>query len=238
MSEPTLKPSRPRDRRADPQGRRSASTTRCGSSPSENYASRAVLEATRLGAHQQVLRGLRRQALLRGPAVHRRQVETLAIERLKTLFGVEHVNVQPYSGTPANLAVYFAFCKPGDTIMGLACRRRPPHARLERVDHRQVLQGACSTACARTITASTSTRSRGSRASTSRSCSGAAPPRTRASSTTRRSRDRREVGAILVADIAHIAGLVAGGAHPSPVGIADVVTTHHAQDASAVRAAA
>ncbi len=46
-------------------------------------------------------------------------VETLAIDRLKSFFGVDHANVQPYSGSPANLAIYTAFCKPGDTIMGM-----------------------------------------------------------------------------------------------------------------------
>ena len=48
------------------------------------------------------------------------QIETLAIERAKALFGVDHANVQPYSGSPANLAVYLAFLKPGDTVMGMA----------------------------------------------------------------------------------------------------------------------
>ena len=47
------------------------------------------------------------------------QIEDLAVSRLKNLFGAEHVNVQPYSGSPANLAVYLAFCQPHDTIMGL-----------------------------------------------------------------------------------------------------------------------
>jgi glycine hydroxymethyltransferase len=48
------------------------------------------------------------------------EVETLAVGRVKALFGCEHANVQPYSGSPANLAVYAAFCQPGDTVMGLA----------------------------------------------------------------------------------------------------------------------
>src|SRR3954454_18428559 len=48
------------------------------------------------------------------------RIETLAIERAKALFGMEHANVQPYSGSPANLAVYLAFLKPGDTVLGMA----------------------------------------------------------------------------------------------------------------------
>src|SRR5206468_5067838 len=48
------------------------------------------------------------------------RIEALAVERAKALFGVEHANVQPYSGSPANLAVYLAFCEPGDTVLGMA----------------------------------------------------------------------------------------------------------------------
>ena len=48
------------------------------------------------------------------------RIEELAVERARALFGVDHANVQPYSGSPANLAVYLAFCEPGDTVMGMA----------------------------------------------------------------------------------------------------------------------
>src|SRR6202020_1670961 len=86
---------------------------------SENYASRAVMEATGSILTNKYSEGYAHKRYYEGQQIVD-QVEELAIGRLKTLFGAEHVNVQPYSGSPANLAVYFAFCQPGDTIMGLA----------------------------------------------------------------------------------------------------------------------
>ena len=87
-------------------------------------------------------------------------LEQLAIDRAKALFGAEHANVQPYSGSPANLAVYLAFLQAGRQGHGPgAADGRPPDARLERVDHGQVLPRRSSTASARTPAASTSTRS-------------------------------------------------------------------------------
>src|SRR6266566_3436294 len=89
--------------------------------PSENYASSAVLEALSTPFANKYSEGY--------PGENKRyyegqefidQVEMLAIERAKKLFGADHANVQPYSGSPANLAVYFALLKPGDRIMGLA----------------------------------------------------------------------------------------------------------------------
>src|SRR5438094_2742351 len=89
---------------------------------SENYASRAVMEATGSVLTNKYSEGYARKRYYEGQAVID-QVEELAIARLKKLFGGPdpdlHVNVQPYSGSPANLAVYLAFCKAGDTVMGL-----------------------------------------------------------------------------------------------------------------------
>src|SRR5437016_6688438 len=87
--------------------------------PSENYASKAVIEATGTVLTNKYSEGYPGRRYYEGQQVID-QVETIAIERAKALFGVEHVNVQPYSGSPANLAVYFAFVQPGDTIMGMA----------------------------------------------------------------------------------------------------------------------
>src|SRR5580693_4588983 len=86
---------------------------------SENYASRAVMEATGSVLTNKYSEGYAHKRYYEGQQVIDR-VEELAIERLKKLFRADHVNVQSYSGSPANLAVYLAFCAPGDTIMGLA----------------------------------------------------------------------------------------------------------------------
>src|SRR5438093_424766 len=87
--------------------------------PSENYVSKAVLEATGTVLTNKYSEGYPGRRYYEGQQIID-QVETIAIERAKALFGVEHANVQPYSGSPANLAVYFAFVQPGDTIMGMA----------------------------------------------------------------------------------------------------------------------
>src|SRR5487761_1069885 len=87
--------------------------------PSENYVSVAVLEASGTvltNKYSEVYPGKR---YYEGQQFID-PIETIAIERAKALFGVEHANVQPYSGSPANLAVYLAFAAPGDTIMGMA----------------------------------------------------------------------------------------------------------------------
>src|SRR5688572_5894667 len=85
---------------------------------SENYVSRAVLEATGSILTNKYSEGYAGKRYYEGQQIID-QVEQLAISRLKELFGAEHVNVQPYSGSPANLAAYLAFCNAGDTIMGL-----------------------------------------------------------------------------------------------------------------------
>src|SRR5437762_9121879 len=85
--------------------------------PSENYASAAVLEASGSVLTNKYSEGYAGKRYYEGQEFID-QVEVLAIERAKTLFGAEHANVQPYSGSPANFAVYFAFMKPGDTVMG------------------------------------------------------------------------------------------------------------------------
>src|ERR1700753_1428060 len=97
--------------------RRQAATIRL--IPSENYVSKAVLEASSSVFTNKYSEGYP------GKRYHEGQqfvdpLEQLTIDRAKALFGAEHANVQPYSGSPANLAVYLAFLKPGDTLMGLA----------------------------------------------------------------------------------------------------------------------
>jgi glycine hydroxymethyltransferase len=192
---------------------------------SENYASAAVLQATGTVLTNKYSEGYPGKRYYEGQQVID-QVEALAIERAKSLFGVAHANVQPYSGSPANLAVYLAFLAPGETVMGMALPAgghlthgwsvsatgtwfRPVRygVRKEtgRVDMDEVRDLA--------------------RAEQPKIifCGGTAIPRT--IDFPAFAEIAREVGAVLVADIAHIAGLVAGGAHPSPVGHADVITT-------------
>ena len=200
---------------------------------SENYASRAVMEATGSCLTNKYSEGYAHKRYYEGQAVID-QVEELAIARLAKLFGTAasdgaadlHVNVQPYSGSPANLAVYLAFCQAGDPIMGLGLaagghlthghtvsitgkyfksvpygvRRDDKRIDLDEVrrlakEHRPKLIW----------------------------CGTTAYPRTLDFKAFREIAD--EVGAILACDIAHIAGLVVAGVHPSPIGIADVVTS-------------
>lgn len=193
--------------------------------PSENYASRAVLEACGSSLSNKYSEGYPRKRYYEGQQFID-AVEELARDRVKQLFGVEHVNVQPYSGSPANLAVYFAFCKPGDTVMGLGLPhgghlthgwpvsitgsyfKSVPYS-VRRDDHRidiDEVRRLAQESKPRLIF-----------------CGGTAYPRIWDFPAF--AEIAREVGAILVADVAHIAGLIAGGAHPSPVGHADVITS-------------
>src|SRR5215472_6516595 len=87
--------------------------------PSENYASRAVLEASGSVLTNKYSEGYPGRRYYEGQQVIDK-IETLAIERAKALFGVDHANVQPYSGSPANFAIYLALLQPGDTVMGMA----------------------------------------------------------------------------------------------------------------------
>jgi glycine hydroxymethyltransferase len=87
--------------------------------PSENYVSHAVMAATGSVLTNKYSEGYAGKRYYEGQQIVD-PLETLAVERAMALFGAEHANVQPYSGSPANLAVYLAFLKPGDTVMGMA----------------------------------------------------------------------------------------------------------------------
>jgi glycine hydroxymethyltransferase len=193
--------------------------------PSENYVSLAVLEASGTVLTNKYSEGYPGRRYYEGQQLID-QIEPLAIERAKALFGVDHVNVQPYSGSPANLAVYLAFAKPGDTIMGLS---------LSAGGH--LTHGAAPAASGKWFNAV----QYGVRRDTGRIdldevrdlalrerpkiifCGGTALPVT--VDFPGFAAIAAEAGALLVADIAHIAGLIAGGAHPSPVGHVPVITT-------------
>lgn len=193
--------------------------------PSENYVSRAVLEATGSVLTNKYSEGYAGKRYYEGQQIID-QVEELAIARVKQLFGAEHVNVQPYSGSPANLAVYLAFCQPHDTIMGLGL---PAGGHLTH-GHSVSITGKYFKSVPYGVRQSDHRIDLDQVRALAREhrpkiiwCGTTAYPRTLPFAEFREIAD--EIGAKLCADIAHIAGLVAGGAHPSPVGIADVVTT-------------
>src|SRR5882757_6413204 len=115
MSEPNLKSADPEIAHLiDQEARRQHERVRL--IPSENYASRAVLEATGSVLSNKYSEGYPGKRYYEGQQ-YIDEVESLAISRVKKLFGVDHANVQCYSGSPANFAVYFAYCKPGDSVM-------------------------------------------------------------------------------------------------------------------------
>jgi glycine hydroxymethyltransferase len=192
---------------------------------SENYVSRAVLEATGSALTNKYSEGYAGKRYYQGQQ-YIDAIEELACTRVAKLFGAEHVNVQPYSGSPANLAVYLAFAKPGDTVMGLGL---PAGGHLTHGWHVSIT-GKFFRSVAYGVNREGHRIDMDEVRKLAREhqprllfCGATAYPRTFDFPAFRAIAD--EVGAILVADIAHIAGLCAAGVHPSPVGIADVVTT-------------
>ncbi|HEY2748646.1 MAG TPA: serine hydroxymethyltransferase [Polyangia bacterium] len=193
--------------------------------PSENYTSAAVLDACGTVLQNKYSEGYPGKRYYEGQQLID-QIEATAIARAKSLFGVDHANVQPYSGSPANLAVYLAFCQPGDTIMGMGL---PAGGHLTH-GWNVSITGKYFRSVAYGVKKETGRVDLDEVRALAKKeqpkllwCGGTAIPRTI---------DfggfadiAKEVGAILVADIAHIAGLVAGGAHPSPAAHADVVST-------------
>ncbi len=192
---------------------------------SENYVSQSVLEAQGSVMTNKYAEGYPGKRYY-GGCEFADQVETLAIERAKQLFGAEHVNVQPHSGSQANMAVYFSVLQPGDTILGMALPHGGHLTHGASVSFSGTLYKAFSYGVDKTtelldydeverlavehkpkmIVAGYSAYSRVLDF-----------PRFR--------RIADKAGAYLMADVAHIAGLIAAGEHPSPVPYADFVTT-------------
>lgn len=193
--------------------------------PSENYTSAAVLEACGTVLQNKYSEGYPGKRYYEGQQLID-QIEALAIARAKALFGVDHANVQPYSGSPANLAVYLAFCQPGDTIMGMGL---PAGGHLTH-GWNVSITGKFFRSVAYGVKKETGRVDLDEVRALAKKerpkllwCGGTAIPRTIDFAAF--ADIAKEVGAVLVADIAHIAGLVAGGAHPSPVPHADIVST-------------
>lgn len=192
---------------------------------SENFTSLAVMQAQGSCLTNKYAEGLPDKRYY-GGCEYVDIVETVAIERAKNLFGADHVNVQPHSGASANNAVFFALLQPGDTIMGMnlshgghlthgspvnmsgAYYKVVPYGVSEtdeRIDYEELARIATETK-PKMIIAGASAYSR-------------------IIDFPRLSEIAKSVGAYLMVDMAHIAGLVATGLHPSPVPYADVVTT-------------
>jgi glycine hydroxymethyltransferase len=193
--------------------------------PSENYTSSAVLEACGTVLQNKYSEGYPGKRYYEGQQFID-QIEALAIARAKSLFGVDHANVQPYSGSPANLAVYLAFCQPGDTIMGMGL---PAGGHLTH-GWNVSITGKFFRSVAYGVKKETGRVDLDEVRALAKKeqpkllwCGGTAIPRT--IDFAGFADIAKEVGAILVADIAHIAGLIAGGAHPSPVAHADIIST-------------
>jgi len=193
--------------------------------PSENYASPAVLKACGSVLNNKYSEGYPYKRYYQGQE-NTDQIETIAIERAKTLFGAEHANVQSYSGSPANFAVFLAFLEPGDKFLGLdlACGGHLTHGspvnfsgkiyqsipysvekETELLNMEKIKQLALEHKPKMIISGLT------------------AYPR---KIDFKAFQDiAEETGAIHLADISHIAGLIAGGVHESPFPFTDVVST-------------
>jgi glycine hydroxymethyltransferase len=191
---------------------------------SENFASPDVMAATGSVLTNKYSEGYPQKRYYGGNAVVD-DIEALAIERVKKLFGADHANVQPHSGASANMAVYLGLLNPGDTVLGLSLDHgghlthgSPVNAsgilykfhsfRVGATDERLNFDEIRELAIAhkpKLIVAGTTSY-----------------PRRLEPEPFKKIAD--EVGAMMMFDIAHIAGLVAGGAHPNPVPFADVVT--------------
>ncbi len=192
--------------------------------PSENHTSSAVLEALGSRLTDKYSEGYPGQRYY-GGCQYIDEIENLARDRAKKLFGANYANVQAHSGSPANLAVYFALLKPGDLILGLDLYHGGHMSHGLRVNYSGIFYKSISYHCQadgyidwqelrklaleykpKIIVAG-----------------GSAYPRQYEWEKFKEIAD--ESKAFLLADMSHVAGLVAGGVHPNPVGIADVITT-------------
>lgn len=192
--------------------------------PSENYAFPEVLQALGSCLTNKYAEGYSGKRYYQGNDIIDK-IENLAIERVKELFGVPHANVQPYSGSPANQVVYMATCNMGDTVMGmdLSAGGHLTHGspvNFSGKNYKMVFYG---------VDGKTGLIDYGKVAEIAQKekpkliwCGATAYPRI--FDWEKFAEIAESVGAVLVADISHYAGLVAGGAYPTPVPFVDVVT--------------
>jgi glycine hydroxymethyltransferase len=192
---------------------------------SENFTSPAVMEAQGSVLTNKYAEGYPRKRWY-GGCENVDLAEQLAIDRAKKLFGAEHANVQPHSGSGANMAVYFAFLKPGDKLltMDLSHGGHLTHGNKANFSGKffEIVHYGVSKDTERIDYDQLAALAREHRPKMITVGASAYP---RIIDFARMGQIAREVGALLLADIAHIAGLVAAGLHPSPVPHADFVTT-------------
>ncbi len=196
--------------------------------PSENYVSKAVLEATGSVLTNKYSEGYPGRRYYEGQR-YIDQVESIVVDRARKLFGVDHANVQPYSGSPANLAVYYALAKPGEKLMGLSL----PHGGHLSHGWGVTLSGSLWTTVPYIVDRETHRIDYDAL----RDLALKERPKIIIAGTTAYPRElnfklfgeiAKEAGAYLLADISHVAGLIVGGVHPDPAPHADVImtTTH------------
>jgi glycine hydroxymethyltransferase len=192
---------------------------------SENFCSLAVLEAMGSALTNKYAEGLPKKRYYGGCEVVD-EVEQLAIDRAKELFGAEHANVQPHSGAQANMAAYLAVAKPGDALLGLAL----PHGGHLTHGSPVNFSGTLFRATAYGVREDTGRIDYDqlrdiARKERPRIIVGGGSAYARIVDFPAMRSVADEVGATLVVDMAHFAGLVAGGVYPSPVPHAQIVTT-------------
>ena len=191
---------------------------------SENYVSEAVLEAQGSIFTNKYAEGYPGRRYY-GGCEYADIVENLAIERAKAIFGAEHVNVQPHSGSQANMAVYFAVLKPGDKILGMNLSHGGHLSHGASVNFSGVLYKNVSYGVSKEGLIDYDEVRRLAREQRPKVIVVGASAYSRVIDFRTFSDIAKESGAYLLADIAHIAGLIAAGLHPSPVPYADFVTT-------------
>ena len=192
---------------------------------SENFVTPAVMEAMGTVLTNKYAEGYPGHRYY-GGCEYVDKVETLAIERAKELFGAEHANVQAHSGANANTAVYFAFLKPGDTIMGMNLSHGGHLTHGSPVN----ISGTYFNIVPYGVNPETETidyaeLERLAEEHKPKIIVGGASAYPRIIDFERMAEIAHKVGALLMIDMAHVAGLVAAGLHPSPVPYADIVTT-------------
>jgi glycine hydroxymethyltransferase len=192
--------------------------------PSENHTSPEVLKALGSRLTDKYSEGYPGKRYYGGCEIVD-QVENLARDRAKKLFGVDHANVQPYSGSPANQAVYYATCDPGDTVMGLELYFGGHMTHGLKVNFSGTIYNSVQYQTGKDGYLDYAAIGKLAKSNKPKLIVVGATAYPRIYDWKKLREISDACGAFLLADISHIAGLVVAGEHPSPAGIADVITT-------------